>query len=55
MLGTFVRVYEELSGKKIEVDYLHRKYEMEKYYKGVTNIIYPEPTESISIDANKLS
>ena len=55
MLGTFVRVYEELSGKKIEVDYLHRKYEMEKYYKGVTNIIYPEPTESTSIDANKLS
>ena len=40
MMSTFIKVYEELSGKKIEIDYLHRKYEMEKYYKGVTKIIY---------------
>lgn len=40
MMSTFIKVYEELSGKKIDIDYLHRKYEMEKYYKGVTKIIY---------------
>ena len=40
MLSTFIKVYEELSGKKINIDYLHRKYEMEKYYQGVTRIIY---------------
>ena len=40
MMSTFIKVYEELSGKKINIDYLHRKYEMEKYYQGVTRIIY---------------
>tara|TARA_Y200000002_G_scaffold85560_1_gene68071 strand:- start:222 stop:953 length:732 start_codon:yes stop_codon:yes gene_type:complete len=40
MLGTFIRVYEELYNKKINIDYLHRKYEMKKYYSGVTKIIY---------------
>ena len=40
MISTFIKVYEELSGNKINIDYLHRKYEMTKYYKGVTNIIY---------------
>ena len=39
MMSTFIKVYEELSGKKINIDYLHRKYEMEKYYQGVTTII----------------
>jgi len=40
MGGTFMRVYEELTGNKVNIDFLHRKYEMEKYYKGVTKIIY---------------
>ena len=40
MGATFIRVYEELTGKKVNIDFLHRKYEMEKYYKGVTKIIY---------------
>lgn len=40
MMSTFIKVYEELTGKKININYLHRKYEMELYYKGVTKIIY---------------
>ncbi len=39
MLGTFITVYEELTGNKIELSTLHRKYEMEKYYEGVTKYI----------------
>ena len=40
MGATFIRVYEELTGKKVNIDFLHRKYEMEKFYQGVSKIIY---------------
>ena len=39
MMATFMAIYEEGTGNKINEDDLHRKYEMKKYYKGVTDII----------------
>ncbi len=39
MMGSFTAVYEELTGKKINVDDLHRKYEYTKYYEGVSKSI----------------
>lgn len=37
--STFMVLYEEITGKKINTDLLHRKYEMKYYYKGVTDFV----------------
>lgn len=39
MMGTFMTIYEELTGKKVDLKSLHKKYEMEYYYSDVTNFI----------------
>tara|TARA_B100001175_G_C19495638_1_gene635115 strand:- start:1122 stop:1856 length:735 start_codon:yes stop_codon:yes gene_type:complete len=40
MFGTFIRVYEELVGKVVDKDKLHRKYQYRKHYTGVTRTIF---------------
>ena len=39
MIGTFMTVYEEMTGKKVDLKQYNRKYEMEKYYAQVTEYI----------------
>ncbi len=39
MMATFISIYEEVTGNRLNEEDLHRKYEMTKYYKGVTDII----------------
>ena len=40
MFGTFIRVYEELVGKVVDENKLHRKYQFSKHYTGVTRTIF---------------
>ncbi len=39
MIGTFMTVYEEMTGNKVDLNKFNRKYEMEKYYAQVTEYI----------------
>ena len=39
MFGTFMTIYEEITGKKINKKDLHKKYELEYYYHGCTEYI----------------
>ena len=44
MLGTFMTVYEEISGNVIDLKDFNKKYEIEKYYAQVTEFITKDTT-----------
>ena len=44
MLGTFMTVYEEITGNVVNLNDFNRKYEIEKYYSQVTEFITKDTT-----------
>ena len=41
-LGTFLTVYEEMTGNKVDLEKLHKKYEYKVLYKSITDYILPK-------------
>tara|TARA_B100000965_G_scaffold332206_1_gene296645 strand:+ start:13327 stop:14070 length:744 start_codon:yes stop_codon:yes gene_type:complete len=39
MIGTFMTIFEEMTGKEVDLGQFRKKYEMEKYYQQVTDYI----------------